>query len=544
MKSASAYVKEFQPFRLDTVNQCLWRRREGRGDERIDLAPKTFGVLCHLVERAGRLVTEAELLEAVWPGIFVQPEAVKGQLYKIRGVLGDNPKAPRFIETLPRRGYRFIAPVQESAEADSTAPAKAASRLVGRDWALSELRESLHAASKGDRQIVFVTGESGIGKTALVDEFLRRSRSEVPGVRVACGQCIQARGSTEPYYPMLAALGGLCRGRSAAAIVETLATHAPTWLVQFPWLLNDEHRRTLHQEILGTTRERMLREIAAALETMAADVPLLLVFEDLQWADPSTVDLISVVARGRLTSNLMVIATIREDDTEPVELPPKYLVHDLLMRRLCRAIDLRPLSVQEVAAHLAEGPYQDAVPETLAPMLYRQSGGNPLFLREALDRLDRLGLVRQDRRQLTSLSQIAAIDVGVPESVRLMIEVRMKHLSEDERRALEAASAVGTAFTARDVAKACGGDPAQLEDLYDELAHRGRFVRFATSGEPTAARADTCYEFVQSLYREVLRPSATAVRDGAVWRLLDGIQDSLDSEEIASVKVVEERFAG
>jgi len=533
MNSASAYVKEFQPFRLDAVNQCLWRRREGGGDERIDLAPKTFGVLCYLVDRAGRLVTEAELLEAVWPGIFVQPEAVKGQLYKIRGVLGDDAKAPRFIETLPRRGYRFIASVQESVEADLTAPAKAASRLVGRDRALAELSESLHAASKGQRQIVFVTGEPGIGKTALVDEFLCTSSSEVPGVRVACGQCIEARGSTEPYYPMLAALGELCQGRSAASIIETLARDAPTWLVQFPWLLNDEHRKTLRQEILGTTRERMLREIAAALETMAADVPLLLVFEDLQWADPSTVDLISVIARGRLAARLMVIATIREVDTEPAELSPKYLVHDLLMRRLCRAIELKPLSVQEVAAYLAEGSYQDAVPETLASMLHRQSGGNPLFLREALDRLGRFGLIRQEERRLTLPSQVAAIDVGVPESVRLMIEARMKHLSEDERRALEAASTVGTAFTAHDVAKACGGDPGQLEDLYDELAHRGRFVRFATSGEPTAARADTCYEFVLNLYREVLRPSATAVRDGALWHLLDGIQNSLGSEVIA-----------
>jgi len=532
IKSASAYVKEFQPFRLDTVNQCLWRRREGGGDERIDLAPKTFSVLCYLVERAGRLVTEPELLEAVWPGIVVQPEAVKGQLYKIRGVLGDNPKAPRFVETLARRGYRFIAPVHEAAEADSTAPAKAASELVGRDRAFSELRESLHGASKGHRQIVFVTGEPGIGKTALVDEFLRRSRSEVPAARIARGQCIEARGSSEPYYPMLAALGGLCRGRSAASIIETLARHAPTWLVQFPWLLNDEHRKTLHQEILGTTRERMLREIAAALETMAADVPLLLVFEDLQWADPSTVDLISVVARGRLAAKLTVIATIREDDTEP-ELAPKYLVQDLLMRRLCRAIELRPLSVQEVAAYLVEGSYQDAVPEALASMLHRQSGGNPLFLREALDRLRGLGLIRQDRRLLTFPSQIAAVDVGVPESVRLMIEARMKHLSEGERRALEAASTVGTAFTAHDVAKACGGDPGRLEDLYDELAHRGRFVRFATCREPTVARADTRYEFVLNLYREVLRPSAAALRDGALWHLLDGIQDSLGSEEIA-----------
>ena len=190
------------------------------------------------------------------------------------------------------------------------------------------------------------------------------------------------------------------------------------------------------------------------------------------------------------------------------------------MRRLCRAIDLRPLSAQEVAAYLVEGSYRDAVPEPLAAMLHRLSGGNPLFLREALDRLGRLGLIHQESHRLTFPSQIAAIDVGVPEGVRLMIEARMKHLSEGQRRALEAASTVGTVFTAHDAAKACGEDPEQLEDLYDELAHRGRFVRFATSGESTAERAGTRYEFVLNLYREVLRPSTTAIHKSLPMNLV------------------------
>ena len=94
---------EFHSFRLDTVNQCLWRRGDSGDEERLLLPPKAYAVLRYLVEHAGRLVTEQELLEAVWPGVYVQPEAVKSQLHEVRKALGDNPKTPLYIETLPPR---------------------------------------------------------------------------------------------------------------------------------------------------------------------------------------------------------------------------------------------------------------------------------------------------------------------------------------------------------------------------------------------------------------------------------------------------------
>jgi len=110
------------------VNQCLWR--EG---DRISLAPKTFAVLRYLVENPGRLVTQDELLEAVWPGTYVQPEILRKYILDIRKALGDPPKRPLFIETLPRRGYRFIAMVRPQAaiQIDSE-PSPAEQNLVGR----------------------------------------------------------------------------------------------------------------------------------------------------------------------------------------------------------------------------------------------------------------------------------------------------------------------------------------------------------------------------------------------------------------------------
>jgi len=334
----SASAKEFPPFRLDPVNQCLWRCQDAGDDERIPLTPKAFAVLGYLVEHAGRLVAQDELLEAVWPDTFVQPEVLKYQIADIRNALGDHPKNPSFIETLSRRGYRFIAAVN-----DSTPARPAQCGLGGSDRVLGDLWDCLWRSFDGERQIVFIATEPGIGKATPADEFQHQAAANVPGIRVARGQCVEGYGSKEAYYPMLEALGQLCRGPRGALVVQTLAAEAPTWLVQLPALLKREHRELLQQEMLGATRQRMLREIGDALNTMAAVSPLLLVLEDLQWADPFTVDLISAVARSRMPAKLMLLGTYRQMDVAVSGHPLKALRPDLLIHHLCREIAWEPL---------------------------------------------------------------------------------------------------------------------------------------------------------------------------------------------------------
>jgi DNA-binding winged helix-turn-helix (wHTH) protein len=287
-------MREFPPFQLDSANQCLWRRRETAYDERVLLTPKAFAVLQYLVERPGQLVTQEELLAAVWPETYVKPEVLKSRIFGVRNALGDRPKTPRFIETLPRRGYRFIATVHDSTVAGPLMSLPLSfGPLVGREHTLGVLRQCLRRSVQRQRQIVFLTGEPGIGKTTLVDAFRQQAAVDVPSLRLACGQCLEGYGGTDAYYPMLEALGQLCYGAGGDTIVQTLAMYAPTWLVQFPALLTRAHRETMQRELLGATRERMLREIAELLEIITAERPLLLVFEDLQWVDHATVDLIS-----------------------------------------------------------------------------------------------------------------------------------------------------------------------------------------------------------------------------------------------------------
>jgi predicted ATPase/DNA-binding winged helix-turn-helix (wHTH) protein len=194
-------TREFPPFRLDIVNQCLWRD-DGAAEERVLLAPKAFDVLRYLVEHPGRLVTHEELLEALWPGTFVQPEVLKSHIASIRAVLGDDARRPRFIETMSRRGYRFIASITEGARASHAAareisataatptgppPSRttnlpeAVTELIGREADLGQI-----TALVTEHRLVSLIGAGGIGKTRLALEVARDLLPRFPdGVFVA-----------------------------------------------------------------------------------------------------------------------------------------------------------------------------------------------------------------------------------------------------------------------------------------------------------------------------------------------------------------------
>ena len=115
-------MKLFKTFRLDTANHLLWRN-----EDRVPLAPKAFDVLAYLVKHPGRLVTQDEILEAVWSETYVNPEVLRKYILEVRKALGDRPDNPEFIETIPKRGYRFVAPVVEESSAEpsiaATSPA-------------------------------------------------------------------------------------------------------------------------------------------------------------------------------------------------------------------------------------------------------------------------------------------------------------------------------------------------------------------------------------------------------------------------------------
>src|SRR6202521_1364517 len=472
-------MKEFLPFKLDALNQCLLRRADSGAEDRVLLTPKAYAVLNYLAERPGRLVTQRELIEAVWPDVVVQPEVLKNQILDVRRVLGDDARNPRFIETLHRRGYRFIAPVRDLSEAE--VPGQTS--LVARDQTLHRLRDYLHTALKNRRQIIFVTGEPGIGKTPLVDEFQRQATNTHSSIRTARGQCIEGYGGTEPFYPILEALGQLLRAPSRDELVRILESQAPTWLVQFPALLTRKHRETLQREILGATRERMLREISVALESIAAKTPLLLVLEDLQWVDHSTVDLIAALARRREPSKFMLLATHRVDI--PADHPLMAITQELLTHQLCHEINLQRFTQPEVVEYLAAASPRSEFPDGLAEEVHRHTEGNPLFIVALLELLTRRGLVSRENGVWQVRVPLAEIDLGVPETLRQMIETQIERLSAEEQRTLEAASVLGASFEHAAGAAAAGMNIDDFENLCESLVRKQHILRAAR--DPTAS---------------------------------------------------------
>jgi DNA-binding winged helix-turn-helix (wHTH) protein len=261
-------VTQFGLFTFDPHTGSLWR-----GTELLPLQPKDAAVLHVLLQHAGQVVPREALLEAVWPETYVTETVLKNRINRLRRLLGDDLKSPHYIETRHRRGYRFIgqlrggrpagaerSPDRTAAEPGVLPPAVVGP--VGRQQELEQLHSWLAQALGGQRRVVFVTGEAGIGKTTLVEAFLMQVAA-MGGVWIAHGQCVEHFGAGEAYRPVLEALDRLCRGPGGTRLVEVLRREAPTWLAQLPGLLSTAEAEALQRLLRGTTQARMLRELGA-----------------------------------------------------------------------------------------------------------------------------------------------------------------------------------------------------------------------------------------------------------------------------------------
>ena len=218
----------------------------------------------------------------------------------LRRALGDTIGAPRFIETVHRRGFRFIARLREpssDAQPASSAVAPALTSepeggtFVGRQAELAALGTLFAQASAGKRQIVIVEGEPGIGKSALVDTFVRWLHSSSDRVVVGYGQCIEQHAEREPYMAVLEALERLAQGAFGPLVRSALRSGAPSWLARMPSLQRPADAERLRRWHADTTPQRMLREFAGLMEVISVDHMLLMTLDDLHWSDHATADL-------------------------------------------------------------------------------------------------------------------------------------------------------------------------------------------------------------------------------------------------------------
>jgi DNA-binding winged helix-turn-helix (wHTH) protein/predicted ATPase len=507
----------FDPFCLDLADESL-----SRGSKAIKLRPKAFAVLDRLVASARQLVTKEQLLNAVWPETYVGEAVLKVAIRQIRDALDDDPKAPRFIETVHRRGYRFIGQITPGVEvsvegqamgvkgySSPLRSADARTGVVGRHHPLAQLGTCLDKMLRGESQMVFLTGEAGIGKTALVEAFIQGPAFD-GSIRVARGHSLEHYGKAEAYLPVLEAIGRLCR--EDVQVVDVLRAHAPMWLLQMPSLVSASDRELLNREVIGATRERMLREMAETLDVLSADRPLVLILEDLHWSDYSTLDLISYLGRRRQPAQLMLVGTYRIVELILSGHPLKGVKQELLAKQQCVELQLEYLNKDAVAQYLSYRFSNHRFPPALAALIQERTEGNPLFMINAVDYLVTAGLIAADEGHWQLTVAVEKVEVGVPESIKQMIDKQVDHFSTEEQRTLEAASVAGAEFSTLAVAAALGEEPSVIEARFEQCARRRHFVRdygvqILPNGEAVGR-----YGFVHALYQNVLYDRISAAR--------------------------------
>lgn len=507
----------FDVFTLDSENELLWK-----GPERIHLRPKTFALLQYLVAHPGQLVTKNELLNAVWQDLHVGDEALKHCVSEIRRVLADNAGAPRFVETVHRRGYRFVGKTgaQRSSTADRTARAKTpvqeptsdGLQLVGRSTELAQLHLCLSKAMSGVRQVVFISGDQGIGKSSLVDAFLEIVSRNQPGrpseevlIRpsIARGQCIKSHGASEAFMPVMEAITGLCHTPLRKRTIAVLCHYAPLWLLQMPSLISDTQLQSLQRANTGASRERMLREMAEALDALTEDIPLVLVLEDLHWSDHSTLDLISYWARRRARSQLLLIGTYRKEEILVADHPLKAIEQELCAHQRCHELPLSFLDEAAVGEYLSRRFHSHKLPPEIAPWVHQRTGGNPLFMVNVLDHLLARGLITQHKGHWRFESTLEEAEKTVPPTIQQIIERQFEHCTPQEQGLLQAGSVEGVEFTVAGAASALGEEADAVEKLCRALADRNQFLHPAGLRQSTRGRQTTCYRFIHAMYQSI-----------------------------------------
>jgi DNA-binding winged helix-turn-helix (wHTH) protein/predicted ATPase len=489
--------------RLFSFGQVRFDPRAGeiyRDGSVVKLTPRAAAVLYALAESAQQLVTKQELFDRVWGGRAVGDDALTSCIQELREALDDNARRPRYIETLHRRGYRLIVAADGSAPQGTGQTAQVGvSGLLGRTAELVELARAFDQVCGGRRQLVFVTGDPGIGKTSLVNFFLQQTSGAHAG-RIAHGQCLDHHGVGEPYLPLIEALTRLAGAPDGGGVKKILAAQAPSWLAQMPSLWTRSERRSLETRSRAT-RERMLRELTLAIEAIAADFPLLLKLEDIHWSDASTLDWLAHIARRPEPVRLMVLATLRPADPAAAKIGIGGLLAELALHGHCKEMRVHPLDLGAIEAYLqVRLRIATAQAHEIAPLLLERTGGNPLFMTSIVSHLAQLSVVTPD-----------AV-VSTPHDVRRFIDRRIDDLGESDRALLTAASVIGREFSTAAVGSVLESDIDTVEGHCARLARDGDFINKAGATVwPDGTRADL-YSFRHDLHRELMYDRLTATR--------------------------------
>lgn len=388
--------------------------------------------------------------------------------------------------------------------AETTSPDTEQESFVGRASEIKELEGSLRRTIEGTGRVVFITGEPGIGKSSLVGEFLRRARRNSPGLLMTRGRCVEQYGTGEAYLPFLDAVGSLLTGASRERIVALLRTYAPTWCLQFPAaFVSSMALEKLQQETAGATKDRMMREMGDLLTALAAQSPLILLLEDVHWADRSSIDLLRHLSQRVGEQRLLILCTLRQE-IETEDHPLKASKVEMQTHNLCEEIVLGSLAERQIMSYLDAQFKPNDFPYELSSLIYQKTEGHPLFITSLVQFMREHGDIANVEKRWTLARPLSEMKLEAPENVRGMIRKKIEALEEDDRRSLQYASVEGREFLSTVVAKLLGVDDLELEERFADLERVYRLIRTVGEEELPDGSLATRYRFIHALYQNAL----------------------------------------
>jgi predicted ATPase len=407
-------------------------------------------------------------------------------------------------------------------------------KTVGRAAERARLSTALESAVAGAGLMLCVTGEAGIGKTTLVEDFLSELQQAHPGWPIARGRCSERLAGAEAYLPFLEALDGLtCAHPTLGGVMKTVA---PSWYVQIAPSMEASVERLLI-ESPAISQERMKRELAAFLREVSQTSPLVLFFDDLHWADASTVDILAYVGTKLAASHLLILSTYRSAEMLLNKHPFVQVALDMQARGVCSELPLEFLTREDVDQYLALEFPGHAFPPAFASLVYSKTEGNPLFMADVVRYLRDRHVIGRENDRWALVQTVPEIENDLPETVRSMIQRKVAQAGDTDRRLLLAASVQGYSFDSAVVGRAIEMDAAEVEERLQELDRAYGFVAFQQEDELPDHTLTLRYRFVHMLYQNALYATLTPSRRAS---LSAGIADAMlgfhakDSAPIAS----------
>jgi eukaryotic-like serine/threonine-protein kinase len=446
----------------------------------LKVDPKQLDLLACFLQAPGVLLHKRELLRDVWGGRATADSALSVAVAKLRNVLGHAPGKREVIENRYGRGYRFLLPVSvvsqpEVAVAPESAPLSAADGpLVGRVDSLRGLEAALNLAFTGHGSLCALLGEPGIGKTRLAEALERRAQQR--GMRSAWGRFFAAEGAP-PLWPLAQVLRELNRDGLADEALRLVTERSARRALQ-PAASSELTQEFLYD--MAAPIHRTIDAITQALIRLSQAQPILIVLDDLQWADAASLRLLSHLASELSRARLLVIATARSSAPGMDSGRNRELLR-LLSQYKCERIELQRLREADVAEYIAATFGGDGA--RLGHTVFARSEGNPFFMIELLRPW--LGLPAPEPEQLR-LSGLA-LD---------LVRQRLAALPEAARSVLSAAAVIGHDFDLGLLSAVTGRGPDELLEALDSSLANDTVV--ASSHVPGS------YAFEHELIREAL----------------------------------------